>query len=283
MIQALSQDYPKQMICGLLGCPRSTFYYEPVVNAEDAQVVEAIEGILMHWPFYGYRRVTRQLQREDWNIGETRVRRLLREIDHSCRVGKIRIRTTNSQHNLPRYPNRIKGLNIMEANQIWVADITYIRLGRRFIYLAIILDACTRGLRGWNLGRSLEKSLTMEALKMALARHPAPQIHHSDQGVQYAAIDYIDLLDDAKVQVSMSNLGQPTENALAERFMRTLKEEHVDYTEYADFDDALRQLANWLEVEYMTERIHSALDYLTPAEFEAALVDSQADPLLMYA
>jgi putative transposase len=103
------------------------------------------------------------------------------------------------------------------------------------------------------------------------------------QGVQYAAIDYTDLLDDAKIQVSMSNLGQPTENALAERFMRTLKEEHVDYTEYADFDDALRQLANWLEVEYMTERIHSALDYLTPAEFEAALVDSQADPLLMYA
>jgi putative transposase len=165
----------------LLGCPRSTFYYKPVVNAEDAQVIEAIEGILMHWPFYGYRRVTRQLQREDWNIGETRVRRLLREIDHSCRVGKVRIRTTNSQHNLPRYPNRIKGLDIMEANQIWVADITYIRLGRRFIYLAIILDACTRGLRGWNLGRSLEKSLTMEALKMALARHPAPQIHHSDR------------------------------------------------------------------------------------------------------
>jgi len=260
MIQELSQDYPKQVICGLLGCPRSTFYYEPVVKVEEAQVIEAIEDILMHWPFYGYRRVTRQLQREDWDIGEIRVRRLLREIDHSCRVGKIRVRTTNSQHSLPRYPNRIQGLDITEANRVWVADITYIRLGR-----------------------SLEKSLTMDALKMALARHPAPQIHHSDQGVQYAAIDYTELLDDVKVQVSMSNLGQPTENALVERFMRTLKEEHVDYTEYADFDDASRQLANWLEVEYMTERIHSALDYLTPAEFEAALVDSQADPLLMYA
>jgi putative transposase len=283
MIHELSQDYPKRMVCEVLGCPRSTFYYEPVGNPEDAKVIEAIEILLMRWPFYGYRRVTRQLKREGWDIGESRVQRLLKEIDHSCKVGTVRVTTTNSQHNLPRYPNLTKDLDITEANQVWVADITYIRLGRRFIYLAVILDAFTRGLRGWNLGRSLEKSLTIEALKMALARHPAPKIHHSDQGSQYAATEYTDLLVNAEVQISMSAVGQPTENALVERFIRTLKEEHIDYTEYADFDDALEQLAYWLEVEYMTERIHSALDYLTPAEFEAALADCQSHPLIFNA
>ena len=118
---------------------------------------------------------------------------------------------------------------------------------------------------------------------MALDRHPVPHIHHSDQGGQYAATDYTDLLKNEDVQISMSAVGQPTENALAERFIRTVKEEHVDYTEYTDFNDAFEQLAYWLEVEYMTERIHSALDYLTPAEFEAMLVDCQPNPLLMNA
>lgn len=283
MIEELGKEYPKSMVCDLLGCPRSTFYYEPVVNPEDARVIEAIEKLLMRWPFYGYRRVTEQLKREDWEIGETRVRRLLKEIDHSCEVGKVRVTTTNSQHNLPRYPNLIKGLDITTINQVWVSDITYIRLGRRFIYLALIIDAFTRGLRGWSLGRTLEKSLTIDALQMALDRHPAPYIHHSDQGGQYAATDYTDLLKNEDVQISMSAVGQPTENALAERFIRTVKEEHVDYTEYTDFNDAFEQLAYWLEVEYMTERIHSALDYLTPAEFEATLVDYQPNPLLMNA
>ncbi len=132
-------------------------------------------------------------------------------------------------------------MSITRPNQVWVADITYIRLGRRFIYLAVILDAFTRGLRGWCLSRSLEKSSTVSALKMTLARHPAPAIHHSDQGSQYATPDYTGLLPKA-TQVSMSAVGQPTENGLAERFIRTLKEEHIDYSEYTDFDDAFAQL-----------------------------------------
>ena len=133
----------------------------------------------------------------------------------------------------------------------------------------VILDAFTRGLRGWHLSRSLDKDLTISALKMALALHPAPDIHHSDQGSQYAALDYILLFEGTRTRISMAAVGQPTENGLVERFIRTLKEEHIDYTEYEDFDDALMQLGHWLEVEYMTERIHSALDYLTPAEFES--------------
>jgi len=279
MIGALSQEYPASMVCDLLSCPRSSFYYQSVVNPQDAAIIEAIERLLMRWPFYGYRRVTAQLKREGWSVGETRVRRLLKQIDHSCSVGRLRVTTTDSAHSLPRYPNLVKGLDITRPNQVWVADITYIRLGRRFIYLAVILDAYTRGLRGWHLSRSLEKDLTISALKMALARYPAPDIHHSDQGSQYATPDYTGLFP-STTRISMSAVGQPTENGLAERFIRTLKEEHIDYTEYQNFDDAFKQLAHWLEVEYMTERIHSSLGYLTPAEFEAMAGINHLDPLL---
>jgi transposase InsO family protein len=280
MIGALSREYPASLVCELLGCPRSTFYYQAVVNPEDAPLIEAIERLLLRWPFYGYRRVTAQLRREGWQVGETRVRRLLRQLDHSCSVGRVRVTTTDSTHNLPRYPNRVKHLDITRPNQVWVADITYIRLGRRFIYLAVILDACTRGLRGWHLSRSLDKDLTVRALQMALARHSAPDIHHSDQGSQYATPAYTDLLP-ATTLVSMAAVGQPTQNGLAERFIRTVKEEHIDYTEYRDYDDAFTPLAHWLEVVYMTERIHSALGYLTPAEFEAQAAISLPDPLLI--
>lgn len=182
MIEELGKEYPKKMVCELLDCPRSTFYYEPVVNPEDTRVIEAIEVILMRWPYYGYRRVTQQLKREGWGIGETRVRRLLKEMDHSCQVGKVRVTTTDSKHDHPRYPNLIMDLDIIFMNQVWVSDITYIRLGRKFIYLAVIMDAFTRGIRGWSLGRSLEKALTIDALKMALDRHPALEIHHFGSG-----------------------------------------------------------------------------------------------------
>ena len=282
MIRALSSDYPIRLLCQVLDVPRSTVYYEPVVNPQEAAIVAAIEPILMRWPFYGYRRVTAQLKREGQAVGETRVRRLLRQMDHSCSVGRVAVTTTNNQHDLPRYLNLVKGLEITRPNQVWVADITYIRLRRRFIYLAVILDACTRALRGWHLSHSLEKDLTITALQMALARHPAPDIHHSDQGSQYATPDYTDLLPET-TRISMAAVGQPTENGLAERFIRTLKEEHLDYSDYRDFDDALEQLAHWLEIEYMIERIHSALGYLTPAEFEAATTTRQRDSLLLMA
>jgi putative transposase len=283
MSQQLSAEYPTTRVCEALGCPRSTYYYEQIVDPQDAAFVEAIERVLMRWPFYGYRRMTAQLKREGHAIGETRVRRLLRQIEHSVKVGRVKVTTTDSDHDLPRYPNLIKGLAITRPNQVWQADITYIRLGRHFIYLAVILDACTRGLRGWHVSRSLDKRLTISALKMALQRHPAPEVHHSDQGSQYATPLYTGVFPKDATLISMSAVGQPTENGLAERFMRTLKEEHVDYSDYQDFDDAERQLTHWLEVEYMTERVHSALGYLTPAEFEARVDFSQPNPLLSQA
>lgn len=267
------------MLCDVFSLPRSTYYYQPRKKASDLELRGEIEKIIASKPYYGYRRVTHQLKRAGYEVGETRVRRLLMELDHTCQVGKLCFSTTDSRHGYPRYPNRIKELKITHINQVWVADITYIRLGRQFIYLAVILDACSRAIRGWHLSYSIDKQLTIQALKMALANHPAPQYHHSDQGGQYASPKYTDLLSGTTL-ISMSAPGRPMENGIVERFMRTLKEEHIDYTEYSDFTDAFEQISSWLEVEYMTERIHSALDYLTPAEFEDRLCIFQSDPLL---
>lgn len=274
MSQKLSEVYPVRLVSETLDLARSSYYYQPIPKPEDVVLSEAIEQVLVRWPFYGYRRATAQLKREGWSVGETRVRRLLKALNHTAQVGRVRINTTDSKHDLPRYPNLIKTLTISKPNQVWVADITYIRLGRRFIYLAVILDAYTRAVRGWALGRSLEKSLTIYALNMALAQHPAPDYHHSDQASQYAAADYIAVLAETNTQISMSAVGQPTQNGLVERFIRTLKEEHVDFSDYYDFEDALSKIGHWLEVEYMTQRIHSALDYLTPAEFETQLLSA---------
>ena len=282
MITELKQEYPVQLVCKILSCSRSTYYYESPEKIGDQQLLAEIETNIMRKPYHGYRRVTQQLKRNGFAVGETRVRRLLRQLEHSCKVGKMRISTTDSKHDLLRYPNRIKSLKIVRPNQVWVADITYVRMGRQFIYLAVILDAYSRGIRGWHLSRSLDKSLTISALENALAVHPAPEIHHSDQGGQYAALKYKTLLPET-TQISMSAKGRPMENGIVERFMRTFKEEHIDYIELRNFTDAVKQIADWLEVEYMTERIHSALAYLTPAEFESQAASLLPDPSLINA
>ena len=269
MISHLKENYSINFLCQVLNCPRSSYYYQSQPG-DDEPLVEAIEQILLRWPFYGYRRVLAQLQRQGWLTGETRVRRLLKQLNHTRSVGRVRVQTTDSHHNGHRFPNQLKGVTLTRPDQAWVADITFIRLGSRFIYLAVILDAYTRAVRGWALSHRLTaESLTVPALFMAL-ESGIPAIFHSDQGSQYAAWFHLEPLLALDVIISMSDTGQPSQNGLVERFIRTLKEEHVDYTEYTDFDDAVRQLRHWLEVEYMTERIHSALDYATPAEFEAA-------------
>lgn len=156
---------------------------------------------------------------------------------YSGQVGQVTAPViTQSKHKLPRYPNLIRRKEATHPDEIWIADITYIQLGTRFIYLAVVLDMFTRTVRGWHLGRTLSKSLSLTVLDKALAQGK-PAIHHSDQGVQYAATDYVARLTSGDVQVSMSEPGQPTQNAYAERFMRTFKEEHFDYTEYTDFED----------------------------------------------
>lgn len=268
MIEQMKGSYPVQVLCEILDCPRSSYYYEGE-EASDAKLVEAIEQILIRFPFYGYRRLTAELGRQGWSINAKVVRRVMKQMGVKGRVGQVKLSTTDSHHSFPRYPNLIRQQAAAYPDHIWVADITYIGLQDRFIYLAVILDVYTRCVRGWHLGRSLSQSLSMTALKKALLKG-TPVIHHSDQGVQYAAKGYTVLLATTGISISMSEPGCPTQNAFAERFMRTFKEEHVDYSDYVDFEDAHQQIGEWIEVIYMTQRVHSALDYLTPTEFEAA-------------
>jgi transposase InsO family protein len=183
-------------------------------------------------------------------------------------VKRTKYRTTNSQHPYPRYPNLMKDMEVIRPEQAWVSDITYIRLGRGFVFLAVIMDVFTRTIRGWNLGRNLDVDLTLSALRNALSLC-IPENHHSDQGIQYAAQAYTDLLKKYSIQISMAAQGKPEENGYAERLMRTIKEEEVDLSEYRDLDDAREQIGCFIDQVYMQKRIHSALGYLTPVEFEA--------------
>jgi len=179
------------------------------------------------------------------------------------------VRITFSQHGLGRYPNLIKDLEPEGPNHIWCGDITYIRVRAGSLYLAVLMDVFARAIRGWHLGRDLTEELVRTALERALATHPAPRIHHSDQGVQYAARGYVALLEAHGVQISMAAVGRPTENAYAERLIRTLKEEEVYVNDYEDYNDTYCRIGHFLDDVYMTKRVHSALGYLTPAEFEA--------------
>lgn len=267
MIAQLKDTYPVERMCAVLDCPRSSYYYQ-VSGHNDTALVEAVEQWLLRKPFFGYRRIAAQLRREGRTVNTKVVRRILNELGVQRPVGQVHIRTTDSSHPHWRYPHLFQGWQPIRPDSVWVADVTYIRLGSSFIFLAVILDAYSRAVRGWALRRDLTKELTLSALRMAL-QQAAPRIHHSDQGVQYTAFDYTDLLQENHVRISMADTGEPTQNGLAERFMRTIKEELVDYADWHNFDEAHRQIQHWLEVEYNVWRIHSALDYATPAEIDA--------------
>jgi len=267
MIQDLTDAYPTRLLCRVLDVAPSSYYYVPI-GRDDLTLLELIEGVLLRFPTYGYRRVTAQLQREGHRVNHKRVRRVMRENDLLAIVRR-RVKTTNSQHGYGRYPNLVKDLVVVRPDQVWCSDITYIQLQRAFIYLAIILDVFTRGLRGWHLARTLSTDLVLPALKQALATR-TPEIHHSDQGAQYAAQGYVELLQAAGTQISMSTKGKATDNPYAERVIRTIKEEEVYLADYIDFADAYARIGHFIQDVYQTKRIHSALGYLTPAEFEAA-------------
>lgn len=264
----LAKDYPIRLVCRLLDVPRSSIYYaaQPAPDA-DAMFKTVLLDLAAQWPTYGYRRLTAMMRRLDWPVNAKRVRRWMQELGLAAAAPKRRTRTTNSNHDFPRYDNLVKDLEISMPDQVWVADITYIRLHREFVYLAVIMDVFTRCLRGWHLGRNLDQGLTLAALERALVV-ATPQIHHSDQGVQYAATAYVERLQKLNIQPSMAAIGEPRENGYAERLMRTIKEEEVDLSEYHDFADAHRQIRRFLDDVYNIKRIHSALGYLTPLEFE---------------
>lgn len=265
----LAQEYPIAVVCETLGLARSSYYYRPLERAQEAELKEAIKRTSAEWPTYGYRRITAQLRREKWAVNHKRVQRLMRLLAIQAQTRRKKRQTTNSEHAFPRYPNLVLGLEVAYPEHVWVSDITYIHLRNDFVYLAVIMDVFTRGIRGWHLGRTLDCTLTLVALRRALASYPAPAIHHSDQGVQYAATVYTQVLQDAHVQISMAEQGEAWQNGYAERLIRTIKEEEVDLSEYLDYHDAYRQLGRFLDNVYAHKRIHSSLGYLTPAEFEA--------------
>jgi len=250
----------------MLEIPRSTYYYRPKPR-DDSALKAAIEGVVADWPTYGYRRVTAQLRREGWRVNRKRICRLMREMSLQATKKRRKRRTTDSRHGFPRYPNLVQDLKILYPDQIWAADITYIRLLREFVYLAVVMDIFTRSVRGWHLGRSLDQTLTLSALEKALELGK-PQIHHSDQGIQYATTAYVRRLREAGVRISMADVGEAAQNGHVERLIRTIKEEEVYLTDYIDYHDAYRQIGRFLEDTYMHKRIHSALGYLTPVEFE---------------
>lgn len=263
----LASDFPVTMLCRLVDLPRSSYHYD-ALGCADATLQAQIRQVTGQFPTYGVRRVTAQLAREfQVLVNHKRVARVMRTMGINRKIKRKKRKTTQSRHEFPRYPNVLKDLHVARPNQVWVSDITYIHLARGDVYLAILMDLFTRCIRGWCLSRSLEQALTLHALERAL-QTGCPEIHHSDQGVQYASPKYVQVLQAHQVQISMAEVGEATQNAHAERLMRTIKEEEVNLSEYRDYYDARRRIGQFLDEVYQHKRIHSALGYLTPAEFE---------------
>ena len=234
---------------------------------------DQIEDLILEFPGYGYRRVTHALARQGWTINHKRVLRIMQEESLLCHLKKkFVVTTTNSRHGFPVYPNVLADVTLSAPDQAWVADFTYIRLRSAFVYLACILDAFSRRCVGWHLSREMTTQLTRSALHQAIVeRRPQPGlIHHSDRGVQYASREYVAQLQEIGAQISMSAVGNPYDNAKAESFFKTLKQEEVYLKEYDSFTDAEQNLTVFLEQVYNQKRLHSSLGYLPPAEFEAA-------------
>ena len=237
----------------------------------DMELRDAIQKIALEWPSYGRPRITEELRRRGWVVNPKRVRRLMREDNLLCVRKQKFVVTTDSSHGRRIYPNLARTMILTATDQLWRADITYIRLRDEFVFLAVILDSYSRRVIGWALDRTLEDELTLGALRMALTRRDvqAGLVHHSDRGTQYASGDYTDLLKAHGITISMSRKGNPWDNAACESFMKTLKYEEVHRNEYRDLTEARASIREFLEKIYNQKRLHSALGYLPPAEFEA--------------
>ncbi len=271
LIAPAVSEVPIAAACRVLELSRATYYRgsEPSTEAE-MSLRDLVQQVALEWPAYGYRRITAELRRRGQVVNRKRVLHLMREDNLLCLRKRRFIHTTNSDHRLPVYPNLVPELAVTGCDHLWVADITYIRLGREFIYLAVILDAFSRRVIGWALERSLETELALAALRMALSSRNVTTklVHHSDRGVQYASADYTALLKEHGVRLSMSRRGNAYDNAQAESFMKTLKYEEVYLREYETMGEARTSISHFLEAVYNQKRLHSALGYVPPAEFE---------------
>jgi transposase InsO family protein len=244
--------------------------------ATDMDLRDAVQRIALQWPTYGRPRITAELRRRGWTVNPKRVYRILREDNLLCVRKRKFVVTTDSNHGRKIYPNIAREMVLTGVDQLWRADITYIRLQDEFVYLAVILDAYSRRVIGWALDRTLEDELTIAALRMALARRVVQPglVHHSDRGSQYASGDYTHLLKDHGIDISMSRKANPWDNAACESFMKTLKYEEVHRNEYRNLGEASAAIHDFLEKIYNRKRLHSALGYLPPAEFERNLAAS---------
>lgn len=242
----------------------------------EMKLINEIQKIALDFPRYGYRRVTKELQRRDFAVNHKRVLTVMRKDNLLCVKKLFKPQTTDSDHSFRVYPNLAKDLEVIRLNQLWVSDITYIRLVREFVYLAVIMDVFSRKCVGWELSRDIDTQLTLNALDKALANRKGMDlsglIHHSDQGVQYAANDYIDRLNDHGIRISMSRKGNPYDNAFAESLIKTLKYEEVYLKEYEFLDDAYSNIGGFLEDVYNEKRLHSSIGYLPPNEFEKGVI-----------
>jgi putative transposase len=261
-------------LCQMTGLKRAGFYRWRVprqATPVEMELRDQMQKVALESPAYGYRRITFELQRRGFEVNHKRVLRMMREDNLLCVRRRAFVATTDSRHHLLIYPNLAREMKVTALNQLWVADITYIRLRLEFIYLAVVLDAFSRRVIGWALGRTLEAELAVTALRMALIeRRPAPGlVHHSDRGVQYASQVYTEMLKQHQATISMSRKGNPYDNAACESFMKTLKYEEVYRNEYRDFHEANARIGEFLELVYNRKRLHSALGYVPPAEFES--------------
>jgi putative transposase len=272
----LATPIPLRRLCRLGQVSRAGFYRwqeaEPTVD-RDMDIRDEMQRIALEFPYYGWRRMQVELKKRGWPVNHKRLKRLMREDNLLCLRRRKFVRTTDSNHDRPVYPNLAGEMEVSGLNQLWVADITYIRLEKEFVYLAVVLDAYSRRVIGWALERTLEDELTLAALGMALReRKPPPGlVHHSDRGVQYASGEYTELLKQHQVQISMSRKGNPYDNARCESFMKTLKYEEVYRQEYRDLAEARSCIQTFLEKVYNQKRLHSALSYRSPVDFEQAV------------
>jgi putative transposase len=265
--------------CESIPINRAGYYrsLQPVaVDAEEMELRSRIQAIALEWPAYGYRRIRRELRNQyGCHVNYKRVLRIMRQDNLLClRRKSFWVPTTNSTHHWPVFANVAAGMKdkLNAVNQLWVADITYIRLECEYVYLAVVLDAYSRRVVGWALGRTLEAELALTALRVAVAqRRPGPGlVHHSDRGVQYACSDYRELLQQHGMVGSMSRAGNPYDNAFAESFIKTLKYEEVYRNQYRDMNQAQASIGEFIDQVYNQKRLHSALGYVSPVEFERA-------------
>lgn len=265
--------------CSLVGVSRSGYYdwlarhsSTPKSDSYEMKPKDEIQKIALEFPRYGYRRMTKELHRHGYLANAKRILRLMREDNLLCIKRRFKPITTNSNHNLRVYPNLAKNLEVTRLNQLWVSDITYIRLLMEYIYLAIIIDVFSRRCIGWELYRNLDTQLTLNALYRALECRRGADItgliHHSDQGVQYASQAYVECLKKHNIQISMGRKGNPYDNAFAESFIKTLKYEEVYLSEYETFQDAYHNIPRFIEEAYNKKRLHSGIGYKPPIEFE---------------